>query len=273
MARTQTSSTLRQELEHSIRSGRCAYCRRPAAPDEPLTREHVIPQAKGGRRKDVRIIVPACASCNQHRGCQELALFLLLRPRRISAFLDYLGTLSTESIQQMDMRVFAELYAAVWLLRECAGRGEEWREQLKRACSGRTLHRRRYAARRMVWEVGGRMEQRRNRATELRGPGCLIPLSPSQVMRIQLEEPLEQLTARLLGLLSLLWQVPAEDVHRELARGIVEPMGHDDRKPEEDEEGVLPLDGWKRRRRQRRYRVDRRGGRRRVPGQVRGRAA
>lgn len=269
MARAQASSTLRRELEHSIRDGRCVYCRRPAAPDEPLTREHVIPQAKGGRRNDVRIIVPACASCNHRRGCQELALFLLQRPRRISAFLDYLGTLSPDSIQQMDLRVFAELYAAVWMLGECAQRGAEWRAQLRRICSGRTLHRRRYAARRVVGAVSGRLEQRRSRG-ELRGPGCPLPAPDPSTGRMQLEEPLGTLLSRLMGVLSQAWQVPAEEVRRELAREVDGAAGRADAEAAEDP-AVLRLDGWKRRRRSRRIRVDRRGGR--GTGQVRGRAA
>ena len=120
MARTQTGSNLRGELELNIRSGRCVYCRRPAAPEEPLTREHVIPRAKGGRRKDARIIVPACAACNHRRGSQELCLFLLLRPRRISAFLDYLDTLSAESIQtaayssEKTRRSLSGMLSAAW---------------------------------------------------------------------------------------------------------------------------------------------------------------
>lgn len=271
MARTQSSS-LRGELELSIRSGRCVYCRRPAAPEAPLTREHVIPRAKGGRRKDARIIVPACAACNHRRGCQALSLFLLLRPRRIPAFLEYLETLSPDSLRQVDLRVFSELYAAVWMLAESARRGAEWRAQLRRICSGRTLHRRRYAARRMVGAVGGRLEQRRSRSSEPTGPGCPIPAPAAEAGRMQLDEPLEQVMARLHGLLSLAWQVPADEVHRELAREHEAPAAGD---PPVDEgaqpDGVLPLDGWRRRRRQRRLRVDRRRGR--PPRQSRGRAA
>ena len=122
MARGESSGALRAELERAIRSGQCAYCRRPGSPESPLTREHVIPRAKGGGRKDVRIIVPACARCNHRRGCRELVLFLLLRPRRISAFLDYLSTLSATSVRQLDVRVFAELYAAIWILSESGTR-------------------------------------------------------------------------------------------------------------------------------------------------------
>lgn len=271
-----SSSTLRRELEEQIQHGRCAYCRRPAEPDEPLTREHVIPRARGGRRKDVRIIVPACARCNHRRGCQELVVFLLLRPRRISAFLDYLYNLSPESVQQMDLRVFAELYAAVWMLNECTGAGREWRAQLRRLCSGRTLHRRRHAARRVVGALEDRLETLRERGVQQGGPSCLVPLDFTPAPRMQLEEPLELLGSRLLGLLSLLWQVSAEDVQREMRRQIERSLAlsaaHEG-DPEEDEDGtVLPLDGWKRRRTsRRRMRVDRRRGR--GAPQARGRAA
>lgn len=272
MPRAETSKSLRQELEERIRSGRCAYCRRPASPEKPLTREHVIPRARGGRRKDVRIIVPACARCNHRRGCQELVLFLLGRPRRISAFLDYLGSLSPESVQGMDLRVFAELYTAVWLLNECSAGGREWRQQLQRLCTGRTLHRRRYAARRVVGAIDGRLETLRERGANSGGPSCVVPVPAASAPRMHLEEPLEQLSSRLLGVLSLLWQVSAEDVRREMERHLrstdlerIASAGADG--------VVLPLDGWKRRTRRRRLRVDQRGGRGRSPSRVRGRAA
>jgi hypothetical protein len=266
--KTESSSALRSELERKILHGRCAYCRRPAAPDDPLTREHVIPRARGGRRNDVRIIVPACARCNSRRGCQELALFLILRPRRISAFLDYLGSLTAASIQQMDLRVFGELYAAVWMLSECASRGREWRAQLRRMAGGRTLHRRRYAARRVVRDVGGRLEQRKGVPGTSRIGGPVVPeAGAAAAMETQLEEPLEQLTARLLTLLSLVWQVSAEEVRREISRQLQISARADAEAEAEAETGtsdgtVLPLDGWKRRRhRNRRFRVDRRRGR------------
>jgi hypothetical protein len=262
--KTESSSTLRNELESKILHGRCAYCRRPAEPDQPLTREHVIPRARGGRRNDVRIIVPACARCNSRRGCQELALFLILRPRRISAFLDYLGSLTAASIQQMDLRIFGELYAAVWMLSECATRGQEWRAQLRRIVGGRTLHRRRYAARRVVRDVGGRLEQRRGRPEGGRAELALIPSgAPAASMDTQLDESLEQLTARLLALLSLVWQVSTEEVRREMARQLeLTTRASAERPVAEGDATVLPLDGWKRRRqRHRRLRVDRRRGR------------
>ena len=264
MARSESSSALRTELERAIRSGHCAYCRRPGSPENPLTREHVIPRAKGGARKDVRIIVPACARCNHRRGCRELVLFLLLRPRRISAFLDYLGSLSPESVRQLDLRVFAELYAAIWILGESANHGVEWRSHLRRICSGRTLHRRRYAARRMVGAVGGRLESMKERdegrfAPAGEAPASIAPSSP------MLDEPMDRLNERLLALLSLAWQTSAEEIRRQMSlhhqqSGSPDPA-HDD--------GVVRLDGW-RRRHHRRVRVDRRQGRR--PAR-RGRAA
>jgi hypothetical protein len=259
--KNESSSILRSELERKILHGRCAYCRRPAEPDQPLTREHVIPRARGGRRNDVRIIVPACFRCNSRRGCQELALFLVLRPRRISAFLDYLDSLTAASIQQMDLRVFGELYAAVWMLGECASRGQEWRAQLSRIIGGRMLHRRRYAARRVMRDVGGRLEQRKGTPLSGREEPSQIPRSDA--LESQLDEPLEQLTNRFLAMLSLLWQVSPEEVGRELAWQVRRSSGTaGGEESAEAASPVVPLDGWSRRRqRSRRYRVDRRRGR------------
>ncbi|HEX7240369.1 MAG TPA: hypothetical protein VF263_08900, partial [Longimicrobiaceae bacterium] len=135
----------------------------------------MIPRARGGRRKDLRIIVPACARCNQRRGCQEVVLFLLARPRRISAFLEYLATLPPDLIREIDLRIFAELYAAVWLLRESASQGREWRAHAARLCAGRRLHRRRYAARRAILAMECRLERVRERAAHPEGPSCLLP--------------------------------------------------------------------------------------------------
>jgi|GEM_PF-1105336 len=263
LPKTESSSTLRIELETNILHGRCAYCRRPAEPDQPLTREHLIPRARGGRRNDVRIIVPACLRCNNRRGCQELALFLILRPRRISAFLDYLQSLSSASVQQMDLRVFGELYAAVWMLSECAIRGQEWRDQLRRITGGRTLHRRRYAARRVVREAGGRLEQRRGRGLEVGEEVALFPRSEAAAaLNAQLDEPLDHLTTRLLTLLSLIWQSPAQEVGREMARQLQKSDRPAEADATDSDGTILPLDGWKpRQHRNRRFRVDRRRGR------------
>ena len=267
MARSDSSSALRNELERAIRSGQCAYCRRVGSPENPLTREHVIPRAKGGGRKDVRIIVPACARCNHRRGCRELVPFLLLRPRRISAFLDYLASLSPESVRQLDARVFAELYTAIWILTESADHGTDWRSHLRRMSSGRTLHRRRYAARRMVGAVGRRLESLRER-DEPRRDAETGPTHPPGEATPQGNEPMDQLVVRLLALLSLAWQTSAEEIRRQISlhhqqSGAV---------PASDDDGVVRLDGW-RRRHHRRLRVDGRGGRRRSSGRAGGRAA
>ena len=265
------SGTLQRELEHRIKTGRCVYCRAPAAPDRPLTREHVIPRARGGRRKDARIIVPACAPCNQRRGCQEVVLFLLARPRRILAFLDYLSTLAPDTVRQIDVRVFAELYAAVWLLSESASMGETWRTQLRRLCTGRRLHRRRYAARRIMTAASVRIERARERASAATGPSCPLP-GALGLDEGRHADTIARGMATLIGTLSLVWEAPAEQVFEELERerrraprGTGEPRraGRPVEAVEEPEEedGVVSLDGWKRRGRRRRYRVDSRGGR------------
>lgn len=288
--RKERSGALQRELEDRIRNGRCVYCRAPAAPDRPLTREHVIPRARGGRRKDLRIIVPACATCNHRRGCQEIVLFLLARPRRITAFLEYLATLPPETIRQIDLRVFAELYAAVWLLFDSTSHGAAWRERLRHLCSGRRLHRRRYAARRIVTAVGSRLERGRDRAAAAEGPSCLLRPAVSTAAPARMEETLWRAVTTLVGTLSLAWEVSAErvleELERERARSAAgSDAGHEPRPRRAetidtadaelldergDMEGVTSLDGWKRRRgRRRRTRVDQRGGR----GHRRGRAA
>jgi hypothetical protein len=267
VARSDSSSALRNELERAIRSGQCAYCRRAGSPENPLTREHVIPRAKGGGRKDVRIIVPACARCNHRRGCRELVPFLLLRPRRISAFLDYLATLSPESVRQLDVRVFAELYTAIWILGESAQHGAEWRAHLRRMSSGRTLHRRRYAARRMVGAVGGRLESMRER-DDPRADGA-ARTRPDCSNAPQGIEPMDRLVVRLLALLSLAWQASAEEIRRQIS---LHHQQSGAAPAPEDGDGVVRLDGW-RRRHHRRLRVDRRGGRRPAGRRAGGRAA
>jgi len=268
------SGALQRELEERIRNGSCVYCRAPAAPDRPLTREHVIPQARGGRRKDLRIIVPACASCNHRRGSQEIVLFLLARPRRIAAFLDYLGALPPETIRQTDLRVFAELYAALWLLVDSASAGgPAWRERLRHLCAGRRLHRRRYAARRIVATVGSRLERGRDRAGIAEGPSCLMPGAVRPAAPPRLDETLARAMATLVGTLSVAWEVSAERVLEELERERIKStrpiparqaarFSAPSAAEVEEMDGVLSLDGWKRRRsRRRRTRVDQRGGR------------
>lgn len=268
MQRSDLKGALRQELEHRIRNGKCVYCRAPAAPDEPLTREHVIPRARGGRRKDLRIIVPACAACNRSRGCQEIVLFLLARPPRIAAFLDYLSTLPPEVVRELDLRVYAELYAAVWVLAESAVRGRAWRSHVERLCAGRRLHRRRYAARRLILALDGQMERVRGR--EAHGPSCVVP-SGAEGARVRgMDRSCEALRASLLGIFSLLWNVPAERVVKEIERVAErQPLGgRHGAGGEEDDDAeeleVLSLDGWRRARRRRRRPTGdrRRGGRR-----------
>ena len=278
------AKALRVELQQLIERGQCAYCRAPASPNRPLTREHVIPRARGGRRKDVRIIVPACERCNHHRGSKDLIPFLLGRPQRISSFLDYLASLSTDSIRELDLRVFAELYTAISILGECAAHGDAWRPQLERLCSGRSLYRRRYAARRAVGAISERIESMHLLEPDPVGPTCLVPQARPGSDSLQLEEPLERLAARILMVLALLWRVPAATVKREMARelsgarasrvGSVDSSFPLDADAEED--GIVALDGWKARRKRKRVRVDRRSRatiRQRYPGTSRGRAA
>jgi 5-methylcytosine-specific restriction endonuclease McrA len=45
----------------------CVYCGTRGTPDNPLTRDHIYPQAKGGRNKSGNIAL-SCKSCNQLKG-------------------------------------------------------------------------------------------------------------------------------------------------------------------------------------------------------------
>ncbi|HEX8391467.1 MAG TPA: HNH endonuclease [Longimicrobium sp.] len=261
-----SGGALQRELEHRIRNGRCVYCRAPAAPDRPLTREHVIPQARGGRRRDARIIVPACADCNQRRGCQEIVLFLLARPGRILAFLEYLSTLDQNTVRQIDVRVFAEVYAAMLLLAESSAGDQPWRTQLDRLCAGRRLHRRRYAARRIVTAAAVRLERTRDR-TVPEAPSCLLPAAMESGDGLH-AATIARGMAALIGTLALVWEAPAErvlqELERERRRAHRTGAGREDAAADEEanESKVVSLDGWKRRRgRRRRLRVDPRGGR------------
>ena len=258
MASNRSGGTLRRELERAIRSGRCVYCRRAAAPDEPLTQEHVIPRARGGTRRDVSIIVPACARCNQRRGCSELVRFLLLRPSRIAAFLDYLSSLSPDCLRQLDERVLAEVYAAVWLLRDSHGDDGDWKTRLKRLCAGRTLHRRRYAARRVLGAMNGRLETIRDRA----GPSVRSDAGLSGDMQsvdpVPAPSSLDAIDARLIAVFALTWQVSEGVVREELARQQDRVLRGEAAAGPAD---TSDLDGVTRRPRKRRLRVDRRRGR------------
>jgi hypothetical protein len=213
-----TRSAVRQELELHLTSGRCAYCRARGSPDRPLTREHLIPRSKGGGRHDHRVIVPACARCNRQRGCQALTLFLLSHPHRIFALLDHFASLSPDRLPQIDLRVFAEIYAALWVLEECCTAGAAWRGQLQRLRGGRRLHRRRYAARRILVHAGMRLSGCRTGRDRPSGPSCLLTAAGPPEMPPHLEPSLGAARARLWNLLSLAWRISAEEIEAELRR-------------------------------------------------------
>lgn len=57
--------------------GRCHYCKRPmnlgGGGPSHATRDHVVPRAQGG--KDAGNLVAACVTCNQRKGCMDVADF------------------------------------------------------------------------------------------------------------------------------------------------------------------------------------------------------
>jgi hypothetical protein len=215
---------LRLELELRLNHGRCAYCGARGSPERALTREHLIPRSRGGGRHDTRIIAPACARCNHHRGCQELVRFLLARPRRISALVDHLSSLPDDMLRQLDLRIFGELCAALWLLSECTAAGTAARTVLKELCAGRTLHRRRYAARRVVAAVGERVARKREVEPSPPAIICRIPPPRTTIHPLGLAEPLERVEARLLELLAAIWRISATEVEEEIRRMLAKPL-------------------------------------------------
>jgi hypothetical protein len=212
----------------------------------------------------VRIIVPACARCNRERGCRDLIPFLLTRPQRISCLLDYLAMLSWSSLREVDLRIFAEVYAAVTMLHEASSMTQHGPVE-QQILGGRSLHRRRYAARRAMLVAGNRVQALRDRTGVEEGPTCLIPSPRADILPIFLEEPIERLESRILSLLALLWGVSGEVVAREMHRAVSGTAA--------DREPCFELDQWDEAggtdtgvggdqvgRRRRRHRVDRRRG-------------
>jgi hypothetical protein len=251
-------SALRHELELHLTSGRCAYCRTRASPEHPLTREHLVPRSRGGGRHDHRIIVPACARCNYRRGCQDLILFLLAHPFRLSALLDHFSSLSPDTLRHIDARVFAELYATLWVLEDCAREGADWRMRMKRLCGSRTIHRRRYAARRIVGSVAERLTQARHRSRSPFGPSCLVPDAAQDMgaLALGLAEPLRAARVRLLNLLSMAWWMPADEVEQEILSARERAPSERDT-PDDDRDAEVRLP----RRSKRNLRIDQRRGR------------
>lgn len=249
---------LRRELELRLTHGRCAYCGARASRGRPLTREHLIPRSKGGRRHDPRIIVPACARCNHRRGCQALVLFLLSQPRRISALVDHLQSLPIETLRHVDLRVFGEIYAALWVLGESRAAGPSARARLRQFCGGRAVHRRRYAARRAIETAAGRIARQRpddgNTVTM-----CRIPPSAEPESYLTTLESVAAVEARLFELLGAVWYARPAEVEREIRRRLSaasSDAGARDRSEPEPE-----LDRSLNRPTARRLRVDRRRGR------------
>jgi len=149
------AAELRREIEQRLTSGHCAYCGRPARPDQPLTREHAIPRCRGAGRREWRVIVPACGDCNRHRGAQLLSAYLAAAPGRISRLVQYLGSLPAPALRQVDVRVFAEVLAAATLADE--GYRIAGSEAGELPLTERVVCRRRQAARRLLERLHRRL--------------------------------------------------------------------------------------------------------------------
>src|SRR5690606_3218076 len=104
------------------------------------------------------------------------------------------------------------------------------------------------------------------------GPTCLLPDPRPVPLPVVLEEPLERLASRLISAMALVWHVSAEVVEREMTRELAgsaigsDPLVGPPTPGMEGDEGaagdeVLAIDGWHRRPKRKRLRVDRRQGR------------
>lgn len=160
----------------------------------------------------------------------------------------------------MDARVFAELYAAVSLLAECRKDSD-----LGRLSSGRRLHRRRYAVRRMIAAVQERLSRARGGGEPTGGPSCLLPEAPEVESLLALGSA-AVLGAAVISILSVAWQVPAESVAAEIARELTRSRSVTSdvpvREAEPGERGIADEDLDRRRpRKRKRLRTDARRGR------------
>src|SRR5690606_3974588 len=105
-------------------------------------------------------------------------------------------------------------------------------------------------------------------STSVAAPSCMIPDRRSVEIPLQLDEPLERLVSRVMGVLALVWGVSAERAEREMSRALAGSALTGERLAESgapreagNEKDIVPLDGWRARPRRRRMRVDRRQGR------------
>jgi hypothetical protein len=163
------------------------------------------------------------------------------------------------------------VYAALWVLDECSHAGDEWQARLRRVCGGRTVHRRRYAARRIMEALAKRLERAQERRSTPAGPTCLLPATPSVEAQpiAELGIPVAAARARLVNLLSLVWWSPAEEVETVIRALADQAAARTDIEADGGGKGEVRAP----RRRKRRMRVDARRGGRRERGGYRRRAA
>ncbi len=199
------AAELKREIERRLTGGTCAYCGAAGRPERPLTREHVIPRSRGAGRREWRVIVPACLACNRRRGAEPLVTFLLSSPARLSHVLAYLASLPSEALRHVDLRVFAELLAAIALRSEATAGVERKALPAGTAVPERVVRRRRRAARQLL-----------ERLREGGGPG---EERPAGVAVLRRPSPVDRPARRLAAVLALAWKLPEGRVAGELCDG------------------------------------------------------
>ncbi len=76
----------------------CMYCGKPF-PDSELTRDHIVPLARGGKNKWTNVVA-ACRRCNNHKGChlpEECDMRLIAVPYRPNRA-EYLAMINSRRI-------------------------------------------------------------------------------------------------------------------------------------------------------------------------------
>lgn len=75
---------------HDLQLGRCIWCDVEFSPDQPSTRDHILPLVYGGNYCALNIVL-ACRSCNSRRCHNPFRTFCrLLSPKQNQRILDHL---------------------------------------------------------------------------------------------------------------------------------------------------------------------------------------
>jgi hypothetical protein len=162
-------------------------------------------------------------------------------------------------LRHVDLRVFGEIYAALWVLGESREAGPSARARLRQLCCGRAVHRRRYAARRAIATAADRMTRQGPPVEGTTATMCRIPPATEADSYLRSAEAIATVEARLFDLLAALWCASSAEVEREIRKRL--SVGSSSPAAWETEGREVDVDRSLSRPIARRLRVDRRRGR------------